>query len=46
MDIMLNANITDGMFPTKWALSNAIPVNGTYAHPARLILRQSAELAP
>ena len=33
MDIMRDANITDGMFPTKWAMKNAIPVNGTRYTP-------------
>ena len=28
MDIMRDADIEDGMFPTRWAVSNALPLNG------------------
>lgn len=32
MDIMHDANITDGMFPTRWSISKAIPLNGQLKH--------------
>ncbi|KAH9951155.1 glycoside hydrolase [Amylocystis lapponica] len=31
MDIMRNANVTDGMFPTRWTLSDATPMNAQFS---------------
>lgn len=28
MDVMTDANITDGMFPTKWNMKKGAPSNG------------------
>ena len=36
MDIMRDADVKDGMFPTRWAVSNALPLNG--AQPPRMNL--------
>ena len=29
MDVMTDANVTDGMFPTRWNLKKGIPSNST-----------------
>ncbi|KZT02414.1 glycoside hydrolase family 47 protein [Laetiporus sulphureus 93-53] len=31
MDIMRDANITDGMFPTRWSLSKGVPINKQFS---------------
>ncbi|KAJ3527859.1 hypothetical protein NM688_g8069 [Phlebia brevispora] len=31
MNIMRDANVTDGMFPTRWAVANAIPINEQFS---------------
>lgn len=36
MDIMRDANITEGMFPTKWSLDKGTPIN-------RKLIRDNAD---
>ena len=47
MDIMRDADISEGRFPTRWTISNALPANGTrFAQICTLVKSQLMAMSP